>query len=278
MSEGVEILEEAVVVKKDASKKQSPEEVTSEAKAEAEVPAKEVKKSKKEATPKKKASQRFQSLAKKVDAKAYPLEEAVKLVKANATAKFDETIEAHFRLGIDASQTAQNVRGSVQLPHGTGKKVRVLVFASGADAAAAEKAGATVATEETVTQIEKGSIPFDLVLAAPSEMPKIAKLARVLGVRGLMPNPRAGTVTADITGTIDARKGGLIDFKNDNALLHLNLGKASFTEKQLEENFLATLTAIKAARPAKVSGEFIKSAFLVSTMGPAVKLDLSPLH
>src|SRR5581483_2427718 len=208
MSSGIEIIEEAAVV-------DQPEE-------KAEKPTKKTKKETKTAA--KLPSKRYQSISKKIENKAYPLDEVIRLVKQNASAKFDETVEAHFRLGIDPTQTAQNVRGSLQLPHGTGKKVRVLVFAAGADGEKAKELGATVATEEIMAQIEKGSIPFDLVIATPAEMPKIAKLARILGVRGLMPNPKAGTITTDIAGTISARNHGLIDFKNENALIHLALG------------------------------------------------------
>lgn len=271
MSEGVEILEEAAVVK--------PKEESKEKKSAPKTAKKAVPKSKaKEETPTQKSSKRYQSISNSIEQKTYGLDEAVSLVKKNATAKFDETIEAHFRLGIDPSQTAQSVRGSAQLPHGTGKNVRALVFASGAAAEAAKKSGATVATDEIISQIEKGSIPFDLVIATPSEMPKIAKLARVLGVRGLMPNPKAGTVADDVSAVIEARKQGLVDFKNDQTTLHLSLGKASFTEAQLKENFLALLQAVKAARPVKISGDFLKTAALTSTMGPAVKLDLSSLN
>ena len=261
VSPGVEILEEAAVPAKVKE--------TEEIKAESPKPTKKPKKE----SPKKGISKRFQALTKKVEDRPYPLDEALKLVKDNATAKFDETIEAHIRLGIDPTQTSQAVRGSAQLPHGTGQTVRVLAFATGADAEAAKKAGATVATEETIAQIEKGSIPFDLVIATPAEMPNIAKLARVLGVRGLMPNPKTGTITTDIAGTISARSQGLVDFKNESSLLHLRLGKASMTGGDLKENFEALLSAVKAARPAKTSGEFIRTVTLKSTMGPAVSLD-----
>lgn len=271
-SPGVEILEEAAVVapkEKPVEKKETPEttkktEPKPKAKAKAEAPAR-------------KSSKRYQSISKNIEEKAYQLDAAVALVKKNATAKFDETIEAHFRLGIDPLQSAQIVRGSVQLPYGTGKIVRALVFASGTPAEAAKKAGATVATDEIMTQIEKGSIPFDLVIATPAEMPKIAKLARVLGVRGLMPNPKSGTVTEDVASAIEARKQGLVDFKNDQATLHLSLGKASFTEAQLKENFLALLQAVKSARPAKIASDYLKTATLTSTIGPGIKIDLQSI-
>lgn len=245
---------------------------------EVESPApKTVKKSKKSDKKETRPSKRYLALRKSVEEEAYPQDEAIKLVLKNASAKFDETIEAHLRLGIDPSQTSQQVRGSVQLPHGTGKKIRVLVFASGPLADEAAKAGATVATDGVVTQIEKGSIPFDLVLAAPDAMPQIAKLARILGVRGLMPNPRAGTVTTEITEMIQARNKGLVDFKNENSLLHLSIGKASFKEAQVKENLLAVLQAVRSAKPAKTSGEFIKQITISSTMGPGVKVNLESI-
>lgn len=249
--------------------------VVEETPIEAAEDSKETKRAKvkKTARPSKKPSKRYQSITKSIENRAYSLEEAISLVKKNATAKFDETIEAHFRLGIDPGQTSQQVRGSVQLPHGTGKKVRALVFASGPAVEEATKAGATVANEETTTQIEKGSIPFDLVLATPEAMPQIAKLARVLGVRGLMPNPKAGTITTDIAGTIKARNQGLVDFKNENSLVHVALGKASFTKEGLKDNFTALLQALRAAKPAKTSGEYIRSVTLTSTMGPGVSVD-----
>jgi large subunit ribosomal protein L1 len=235
-------------------------------------------KTKKRAVTTEKHSKRYQFISKSIEKKAYSLDEAISLVKKNANAKFDETIEAHFRLGVDPTQTSESVRGSVQLPHGTGKSVRTLVFASGSNAETAKKSGATVATDAIVTQIEKGSIPFDLVIATPEEMPKIAKLARVLGVRGLMPNPRSGTVTQDVDSVIEARRQGLVDFKNDQAALHLTLGKASFTEKALKANFLVLLTAVRSARPAKTSGDYLKAVTLTSTMGVGVKVDLSSLN
>lgn len=247
-------------------------------KTEVESPApKVVKKSKKSDIKATGPSKRYLALKKSIEEKAYPVNEAIKLILKNASAKFDETIEAHLRLGIDPSQTAQQVRGSVQLPHGTGKKIRVLVFASGTLADEAAKAGAKVATDEVVTQIEKGSIPFDLVLAAPDAMPQIAKLARILGVRGLMPNPRSGTVTTDIAEMIEARNKGLVDFKNENSLLHLNIGKASFKEAQIKENLAAIVAAVKAAKPSKTSGEFVKQVTLSSTMGPGVRVELDSL-
>jgi large subunit ribosomal protein L1 len=223
-------------------------------------------------------SKRYQSITKKVENKPYPLGEAVDLVKDLATAKFDETIEASFRLGIDSSQTNLQVRGSVRLPHGTGRKVKVLVFATGPAAESAKKSGADLATEQIAARIEKGSVPYDLVLATPEEMPKIAKLARVLGVRGLMPNPKSGTVTTNPAQTISERSAGLVDFRSGSSpTIHLAIGKASFAPAQVKENLIATYQAIQAAKPSKVLGSYIRSVTLASTMGPGVKLDLESL-
>lgn len=220
-------------------------------------------------------SKRYLAAAKKVSPGAHLLDEALTIVKELANAKFDETIEAHFRLGIDPKQTSQNVRGSVKLPHGTGKSIRILVFAEGAQAEEAKKAGAVVATDEIVAQIEKGSVAFEIVIATPSQMPKIAKLARILGVRGLMPNPRNGTVTDNIAEVVAERGQGLIDFKNQDNLLHIGFGKASFSTEQLKDNFEIIYQAVLAGKPAKISGDYLKASYVASTMGPAVKLDLT---
>ena len=219
-------------------------------------------------------SKRFKDLSKKVEAKAYNLEEALDLVKKTANAKFDESVEVHFRLGIDPKQTAQQIRGSVSLPHGTGKKLRVLVFAEGPQAQEASQAGATLANEEITSQIEKGSAPFDVVIATPDRMPKIAKLARALGVRGLMPNPKNGTVTNDITKVINDRSSGLIDFKNESTLLHQSFGKASFPKQSLEENLTTLFQAVQQSKPAKISKDYFRSLSISSTMGPGIKIDI----
>lgn len=218
-------------------------------------------------------SKRFKVLASKVERKAYSLEEALDLIKKTANAKFDESIEAHFRLGIDPKQTSQQVRGSVTLPHGTGKKLRVLVFAEGDQAAAAKSAGATIATDEITAAIEKGSVPFDVVIATSDMMPKIAKFARVLGVRGLMPNPKTGTVTADVKKAIHERSSGLLDFKNESNLIHLSFGKASFSKENLHDNFTSLLQAVHAVKPAKTAKDYLRSVSISATMGPGVKVD-----
>ena len=222
-------------------------------------------------------SKRYLSLNKKVANQDYAVGEAVKLVKENANAKFDETIEAHFRLGIDPKQTSQQVRGTVTLPHGTGQIVRVLVFAEGDQAKAATQAGATVINQSILEQIAKGSIPYDVVIATPDQMPTIAKFARVLGVRGLMPNPKNDTVTTDVAKTIATRSSGLIDFKNSDSLIHARIGKASFSEEALTENLVAFYRAVLAAKPAKTTKEYIRSIHIASTMGPGVRVDRSTI-
>ena len=218
-------------------------------------------------------SKRFSKIRSSVERKAYALEEALDLVKKTSNAKFDESIEAHFRLGIDPKQTSQQVRGNVSLPHGTGKKLRVLVFAESDHAQAAKDVGASVANDEIISQIEKGSIPFDVIIATPDMMPKIAKLARVLGVRGLMPNPKNGTVTSDVKKAITERSSGLLDFKNESNLIHLSFGKASFTKQNLHDNFVALFQAIHHAKPAKTSKDYLKSIAISATMGPGIKVD-----
>jgi large subunit ribosomal protein L1 len=222
-------------------------------------------------------SKRFKTLASKVEKKAYTLDEALETIKKLANAKFNESVEAHLRLGIDPKQTAQQVRGSVTLPHGTGKKLRILVFAEGPSAEEAKQAGATVADEEVTTQIEKGSVPFDLVIATPDMMPKLAKLARILGTRGLMPNPKNGTVTPSIAKAVSERSLGLVDFKNEQSLLHLTFGKVSFAQKDLKENFQTLYDVVLAAKPAKAQRQYIKNLSLSSTMGPGIKVELGSI-
>jgi large subunit ribosomal protein L1 len=223
-------------------------------------------------------SKRYQSNSKRVENRDYTIDEALELAKELATAKFDETIEVHLSLGIDPSQSSQQVRGSVKLPHGTGKKVRVLVFAQGPVAAKAKSAGATIADEAVFTATLKGAVPYDLVLATPEEMPKIAKLAKVLGVRGLMPNPKTGTITPDPSQAISDRGSGLVDFRTTSSpTLHLGIGKASFKTEHLKENLTSFYLAVLAAKPGKISGQYLRSAALSSTMGPSIKIDLDTL-
>ncbi len=206
----------------------------------------------------------------------YDVAEAVALVKKTAVAKFDETIEAHVRTGCDGRHADQQIRGAVVLPHGTGKKVRILVFAKDAKAEEAKAAGADyVGGEELIPKIQKENwFEFDVVVATPDMMGIVGRLGRVLGPKGLMPNPKAGTVTMDVTKAIQEIKAGKIEYRLDKTnIIHVPLGKASFTEEQLADNFQTLIDAINKARPAAVKGQFLKSIVLTSTMGPGVKIN-----
>jgi large subunit ribosomal protein L1 len=209
--------------------------------------------------------------------KTYPLKDAVKLVKSRATAKFDETVEMALALGVDPRHADQNVRGVVSLPAGTGKAVRVAVFAKGDRAAQAQAAGADiVGAEDLAEKVMAGHIDFDRVIAAPDMMAVVGKLGKVLGPRGLMPNPKLGTVTPNVAQAVKDAKGGQVQFKADKTgNVNVGLGKASFTEDQLLANVTAFLDAINRARPTGVKGTYIKKATLSSTMGPGVKLDMA---
>ncbi len=204
----------------------------------------------------------------------YDRDEAITLVKKLATAKFDETIEAHIRTGCDGRHADQQIRGAVVLPHGTGKQVRVLVFAKAAKADEAEAAGAEfVGAEELVQKIQGGWLDFDVVVATPDMMGVVGRLGRVLGPKGLMPNPKAGTVTMDVTKAVNDIKAGKIEYRLDKAnIIHVPVGKVSFDEAKLQENFDALMEAITKARPSAVKGQFLKSITLSTTMGPGVKV------
>ena len=206
----------------------------------------------------------------------YDVAEAVSLVKKTAVAKFDETIEAHIRTGCDGRHADQQIRGAVVLPHGTGKKVRILVFAKDAKAAEAEAAGADyVGGMELIEKIQKENwFDFDVVVATPDMMGVVGRIGRVLGPKGLMPNPKAGTVTMDVTKAIHDIKAGKIEYRLDKTnIIHVPVGKASFTEEQLADNFQTLMDAINKARPAAVKGQFLKSVTLTSTLGPGVKVN-----
>ena len=206
----------------------------------------------------------------------YDKEEAVAIVKKLATAKFDETIEAHIRTGCDGRHADQQIRGAVVLPHGTGKTARVLVFAKNAKADEALAAVADfVGAEELVPKIQnEGWLDFDVVVATPDMMGVVGRLGRVLGPKGLMPNPKAGTVTMDVTKAIQEIKAGKIEYRLDKTnIIHVPIGKASFTEEQLADNFQTLIDAINKARPSAVKGQFLKSVTLAPTMGPGVKLN-----
>ncbi len=207
-------------------------------------------------------------------------EEAISLVKKNAVAKFDETIECHIRTGCDGRHADQQIRGAVVLPNGTGKTVRVLVFAKGPKADEALAAGADyVGGEELIPKIQNdGWFEFDVVVATPDMMGVVGRLGRVLGPKGLMPNPKAGTVTMDVTKAIEEIKAGKIEYRLDKAnIVHVPVGKASFTEEQLAQNFDALFDAIMKAKPAALKGTYLKSITLTSTMGPGVKLNVTKL-
>lgn len=211
---------------------------------------------------------------------AYAPADAVAIVKKNATAKFDETVELHLNLGIDPKQGDQQIRATVTLPFGTGKTKRVIAFVDANNESAAKAAGADIiGTEETIDEIAKtGKIDFDVAVAVPSMMPKLAKAAKVLGPRGLMPNPKTDTVGPNIAKIVEEQKGGKVAFKNDNTSnVHMILGKASFDAEKLAANLTTALEAIKKAKPASSKGVFIRTAALTSTMGPAVQLDLSSI-
>ena len=226
-----------------------------------------------------KRGKKYQDAVKNYDRMTqYEVEDAIQIVKKNATAKFDETIELHLRTGCDGRHADQQVRGAVVLPHGTGKSVRVLVFAKGAKLDEAEAAGADfVGGEELIPKIQNdGWLDFDVVVATPDMMSVVGRLGRVLGPKGLMPNPKAGTVTMDVTKAIADIKAGKIEYRLDKTnIIHVPIGKASFTDEQLSDNFQSLMGAINKAKPSSVKGQFIKSATLTSTMGPGVKLNVA---
>ncbi len=224
-----------------------------------------------------KRGKKYVESAKNIDrTKLYDADEAISLVKKTAVAKFDETVEAHIRLGVDGRHADQQVRGAVVLPHGTGKTVRVLVFAKGDKVAEAQAAGADfVGGDELIPKIQnEGWFDFDVVVATPDMMGVVGRLGRVLGPKGLMPNPKAGTVTMDVTKAVADIKAGKIEYRLDKAnIIHVPVGKASFTEEQLNDNFATLMDAINKAKPASCKGQYLRSVTLASTMGPGVKLN-----
>jgi len=218
----------------------------------------------------------YRKVAELVDrSKLYSPVEAVKLAKQTSTVKFDPTVEVAMRLGVDPRKADQMVRGTVNLPHGTGKTVRVIVFAAGAKADEAVNAGADeVGSDELVARIQEGWLDFDAAVATPDQMAKIGRIARILGPRGLMPNPKTGTVTMDVTKAVQDIKGGKINFRVDkHANLHLIIGKASFPEDRLIENYAAVLDEIMRSKPSAAKGRYLKKIFLTTTMGPGIPVD-----
>jgi large subunit ribosomal protein L1 len=208
---------------------------------------------------------------------AYAVEEAVKLIKEGTTVKFDETVEIAMNLGVDPRHSDQNVRGVVTLPHGTGKSVRVAVFAKGDKAEEAKAAGADlVGADDLAEQVQAGKMEFERCIATPDMMPVVGRLGKILGPRGLMPNPKVGTVTNDVAAAIEAVKGGQVEFRVEKAgIVHAGVGKASFAADALVENVKAFVGAISRARPSGAKGTYIKRVSLSSTMGPGVKVDVS---
>ena len=219
---------------------------------------------------------RIRSLNEKIDReKMYPLGEALGRVKELSNAKFDETVDAAVNLGINARKSDQNVRGATVLPRGTGKTVRVAVFAEGENADAAREAGADiVGLEDLAEQVKKGEIDFDLCIATPDTMRVVGQLGQILGPRGIMPNPKVGTVTTDVTTAVKDAKGGQVQFRIDKAgVIHCPIGKVSFSPEDLEENLNALVSALIKAKPASAKGQYIRRVSLSSTMGPGVKVD-----
>ena len=227
------------------------------------------------------AGKKYIDKAKLVDStRFYDTTEAVDLVQKTSTAKFDETVEAHIRLGVDSRHADQQVRGAVVLPHGTGRTVRVLVIAKGDKAKEAEAAGADfVGAEELIAKIQNENwFDFDVMIATPDSMALVGRIGRVLGPKGLMPNPKAGTVTADVTKAIEDIKAGKIEYRLDRQnIIHVPIGKVSFGTEKLQENFQTLMSAVIKARPAAAKGAYLKSVAIASTMGPGIKLNTAKL-
>jgi large subunit ribosomal protein L1 len=225
-------------------------------------------------------SKRTKELRAKIDrSKAYPITEAIKLVKEGASAKFNESVDVAINLGIDAKKSDQTVRGSIVLPKGTGKTVRVAVFAQGDRAQAAKDAGADiVGFEDLAAQVKEGKIDFDVAIATPDAMRVVGQLGQVLGPRGLMPNPKVGTVTPNVADAVKNAKAGQVQYRADKAgIVQCTIGRASFTEEALRENFLALMDALNKSRPSGTKGIYLKKVSVSSTMGPGVRVDQASL-
>lgn len=226
-------------------------------------------------------SKKQKAIAQKLDAaRFYPLDEAVKLIREFATAKFDETIEVALRLGIDPRHADQMVRGMVSLPHGTGKNLRVAVLARGPKAEEAKAAGADiVGAEDLVAEIQAGKIDFDRCIATPDMMALVGRLGKILGPRGLMPNPRLGTVTMNVKEAVESAKAGQVEYRAEKSgIVHAGVGKASFAEKNLEENIRALLDAVQKDKPSGAKGVYMKALSVSSTMGPGIVVDMSGIN
>ncbi len=228
----------------------------------------------------KKLSKRMAALSTKIEDRIYAPLEALSIIKENANAKFDETIEAHIRLGIDPKYTDQQLRTTVALPHGTGQTIKIAVITSGENVSKAKAAGADLFGEEDLVEsINKGNMEFDLLIATPDMMPKVAKLGRVLGPRGLMPNPKAGTVTNDIANAIKEFKAGKLEFRADKAgIVHVRFGKASFTKEALFDNLKTLQESIDKNKPSGAKGKYWKTFYVTSTMGPSVQVDINAVQ
>ena len=228
----------------------------------------------------KKLSKRMAALSTKIEDRIYAPLEALSIIKENANAKFDETIEAHIRLGIDPKYTDQQLRTTVALPHGTGQSIKIAVITSGENVSKAKAAGADLFGEEDLVEsINKGNMEFDLLIATPDMMPKVAKLGRVLGPRGLMPNPKAGTVTNDIANAIKEFKAGKLEFRADKAgIVHVRFGKASFTKEALFDNLKTLQESIDKNKPSGAKGKYWKTFYVTSTMGPSVQIDVNAVQ
>jgi len=228
----------------------------------------------------KKLSKRMAALSTKIEDRIYPPLEALGIIKENANAKFDETIEAHIRLGIDPKYTDQQLRTTVALPHGTGQSIKIAVITSGENVSKAKSAGADLFGEEDLVEsINKGNMEFDLLIATPDMMPKVAKLGRVLGPRGLMPNPKAGTVTNDFANAIKEFKAGKLEFRADKAgIVHVRFGKASFTKEALFDNLKILQESIDKNKPSGAKGKYWKTFYVTSTMGPSVQVDINAVQ
>lgn len=227
-----------------------------------------------------KAGKRLQNAANSVDRSAfYPIEDALKLIKQTASAKFDESVDVAINLGINAKKSDQAVRGATVLPRGTGKTMKVAVFADGPDAEAATQAGAdVVGMDDLAEKVKKGEFDFDVVIATPATMKVVGKLGQILGPRGLMPNPKVGTVTNDVTKAVKDAKAGQVQYRVDKAgIIHCPIGKASFEPEALKENFDALINALHRAKPAAAKGQYFRRVTLSTTMGPGVRVDRSSL-